>query len=92
MQVDVAIDVEIDVNLGVGVGGVDAGVTLLLVLTRSSHSSTHQVKTTTVYVNHGAHQLSDHGTALYVPPGPARAPGGTPGGLPRLGRLPEGKV
>lgn len=47
---------------------------------------------TSVDVDHWPQQVCDHAAALNVPARPANAPGGRPGGLPRLGRLPQGKV
>ena len=45
-----------------------------------------------MYVDDRSHEFPDHSTALNVPPRAAGPPGGVPGGLPRLCRLPKGKI
>lgn len=45
-----------------------------------------------VDVDGRTHSSPDHGTALYVPPRPARTPGAVPLGLPLLGSFPKDKV
>ena len=52
----------------------------------------HQVQPAAVDVERLAQQLAAHGGAFDVPAGPAGSPGAGPGGLARLGRLPEGEV
>ena len=51
-----------------------------------------QVQAAAVDVEGAAQQAAAHGRALDVPAGPARAPGARPGGLARLGPLPEGEI
>ncbi len=52
----------------------------------------HQVPATSMDVNDRPHDMANHGAALYVPSGPARAPRAVPGRLPSLGCLPQSKV